>query len=73
MTKKKVGKPQIAETKRLSRSVPARLYPHDLERLLDYEKVGLNMSDIIRRCVNRSLDDVVSEIRDGIQQVSKPT
>lgn len=78
MTKKKTSKPQVAaptppttEPDSLSRAVPARLFQGDLDALKEYEEMGMNMSDLIRRCVRKSLPEVVAEIRDKLSQRSK--
>lgn len=54
-------------TEPLSTAIPARLYDADAAKLRDYEKKGLNMSALIRRCVRKALPDVVREIRDELQ------
>jgi len=41
----------------------------EVAELQRYEKLGLNMSDIIRRCVKKSLPDVVEEIASEIQRL----
>lgn len=78
MSDKKKSKPQIAAPQApgnedpLSRAVPSRLYQKDLDDLMKYEKAGFNISDLVRRCVRKSLHEVVSEIRDEIQRISGP-
>lgn len=68
-TKKTIALDDNAE--RLSTGIPTRLYQADHERLKDLEKIGLNMSLIIRKCVQRALPEVAAEIVSGITRSVK--
>ncbi len=57
-TKKKTA--QTGE--KLSTAIPVRLKEGVKSRLKDYEKGGLNSAELIRRCLDKSLDDVVREM-----------
>lgn len=70
MTKKKMA--VGAQLEGLSSAIPARLYNSDAAKLREYEKRGLNISDIIRRCVNKALPDVVKEIRESLMDDPHP-
>lgn len=63
-TKKKMTTATNVEP--LSTAIPARLFETDAGKLREYEKKGLNMSLLIRRCVQRALPDVVREIREEL-------
>lgn len=58
MPKEKLGSP-----------VPVRLWESERAKLAEYEKHGLNISDIIRRCVKKALPEVVREIREELQKL----
>lgn len=70
MTAKKEKKFRNREGKPLSRSVPARLYEEDLEALEKYSQLGLEMGDIIRRCVNKSLPSVIEDIAEEMKRIA---
>lgn len=61
-----------AQAEGLSGAIPARLYSSDAEKLREYEKKGLNISDLIRRCVKKSLREVVRDIREELGKEPEP-
>lgn len=52
----------------LSKAYSVRHFEADMAKLLEYEKKGLNPADLIRRCVRKSLADVVREIKEDLER-----
>lgn len=65
MTNNKQGKP----SEKLSEPIPVRLWKEEKNQLQHYEASGLNVSEIVRRCIRRALPEVIREIR---EELGKP-
>jgi hypothetical protein len=50
-------------TSKRGKSIPVRFDDGEEKALRELEQKGLNMSELIRRCVKRSLRDVVEELK----------
>lgn len=64
-------KPENEEDDELTAGIPARLYRNDHDKLKQLEAAGLNMSSVIRRCVNTALPGVVAEIAAELARTAK--
>lgn len=57
---------KMISTSKLGKPVPVRLWSEEREKLSKYEESGLNISEIIRRCVKKALPEVIAEIREEL-------
>jgi hypothetical protein len=53
-------------SEKLSVPIPVRLWQEEKSQLERYEASGLNISEIVRRCIRKALPTVIREIREEL-------
>lgn len=57
---------QVKTSEKLATPIPVRLWQEEKSQLERYEKSGLNVSEIVRRCIRKALPEVIREIREEL-------